>query len=148
MNESVFAQAVNLARSGRKVEARGLLQELLKVDRANEMAWLWYAECLDTPGERIRALEFCARFNPHAQRARQRLQALRRSEGAANDLGRTQPIFIQDVLPPRERKACPSPSPEEEWALSAGSAVFTVPPEEFSNEELRGLIRVPVLHNG
>jgi thioredoxin-like negative regulator of GroEL len=76
MNQALFIQAVGLARSGRKAEARDLFLELLKEDRANEMAWLWYVECIDTPAERIQALEICSRINPQAQRVRRKLLAL------------------------------------------------------------------------
>jgi hypothetical protein len=53
MNDTLFQQALVLARSGQKAEARELLREVLQTDRANEMAWLWYSDCVETLEERI-----------------------------------------------------------------------------------------------
>jgi hypothetical protein len=140
MTESMFVQAVGLARSGRRIEARDLFQKVLTADRTNEMAWLWYAECLDSPAERRRALETCARLNPQAQRVRMSLTALINGNPPSRDLGLTVPVTIRDheakqeaVKQTVEEKG--SLSQEDEWVLSAGSAVFTVPPERIAPDE-------------
>jgi hypothetical protein len=135
MTESMFTQAVGLARSGRKHEARDLFRQILRVDRTNEMAWLWYADCVDTLTERVQALETCARLNPQARRVRMALSVLQRGRPPSADLGRTQPVFIRRDEPEEEKKGLPPLSPEDEWVLSAGSAVFTVPPDSVSPDE-------------
>jgi hypothetical protein len=138
MNESMFVQAVGLARSGKKSEARDLFQQVLKVDRTNEMAWLWYAECMDTLAERRQALETCIRLNPQSHRVRLRLSALQQGNPPDNDVGRTQPVVIgskkKDPLQ-KDDKEISQLSPEDEWVLSDGSAIFTVSPERVASEE-------------
>jgi hypothetical protein len=134
MSESMFIQAVSLARSGRKVEARRLLEQILKADRTNEMAWLWYAECVETPAERARALEACMRINPQAQRARLSLSALQQTGQLANDDGLTIPVFIgeEEEHPARPDRVL---SNADQWVLSPESGVFTVSPEHITAEE-------------
>ena len=134
MSESMFIQAVSLARSGRKVEARRLLEQILKADRTNEMAWLWYAECVDTPAERTQALEACMRINPQAQRVRLSLSALHQTGQLSNDTGLTVPVFIGEeeefpLKPARPRSAA------DRWVTSPESGVFTVSPENITTEE-------------
>ena len=135
MSKSLFVQAVGLARSGRKREARDLFQQVLQVDRTNEMAWLWYAECVDTPAERLSALESCVRLNPQAQRVRLSLSALQHGNPPSDDPGLTQPVTIHPVELEQEKKKISPLSLEDEWIRSAGSAVFTVPPERVSLDE-------------
>ncbi len=92
MEESIFFEAVELAKTGRKAEARGLIQQVLSANPFNEMAWIWYADCATNEEERIRDLETGLRLNPNMPRVVAGLRALRR--GKPNDLGRTQPVFI------------------------------------------------------
>lgn len=80
MIESMLLEAVQLAREGRTVEARWLVQEVLRRDRSNETAWLLMADCAETREESIMALESCLRHVPNAPRARVGLDILR-SEG-------------------------------------------------------------------
>ena len=82
MIENILLEAVHLAREGRTVEARWLVQEVLRQDRANETAWLLMADCAETREESIMALESCLRHVPNAPRARVGLDILR-SEGHA-----------------------------------------------------------------
>lgn len=134
MSESMFIQAVSLARSGRKAEARKLLEQILKADRTNEMAWLWYAECVETPAERARALEACVRINPQAQRVRLSLSVLQQTGHLADDDGLTIPVFIgeEEERPPKSDRVL---SNADQWVLSPESGVFTVSPEHITAEE-------------
>jgi hypothetical protein len=135
MSESMFVQAVYLARSGKKSEARDLFQQVLALDRSNEMAWLWYAECADTQAERVQILETCARLNPQAQRVRLSLSSLQNGNPPADDLGMTQPVIIRSGEPAHEEKESPSSfSQEDAWVLSADSNVFTIPPERVPQD--------------
>jgi len=95
MEESIFFEAVELAKAGRKAEARGLIQQVLSANPFNEMAWLWYADCAVNEEERIRDLETGLRLNPNMPRVVAGLRALRR--GKTSDLGRTQPVFISQT---------------------------------------------------
>jgi hypothetical protein len=82
MNETLFPQAIELIKAGRKKEAGALLQAVLRADKTNEMAWLWLAECAETTEERVQALELCVRLNPKADLARQGLAKLLREKEA------------------------------------------------------------------
>jgi hypothetical protein len=142
MSESLFIEAVSLARSGRKAEARALFEQVLKADRTNEMAWLWYAECVDTPEDRKRALEACVRMNPQAQRVRLSLTALERTGSLADDAGLTQPVHVGDGTEDASAKANRVLTDKDQWVLSGAANVFTVspdhiPPEEFERIEKR-----------
>lgn len=135
MSESMFIEAVSLARSGRKAEARKLFEQVLKADRTNEMAWLWFAECVDTPLERANALEACMRINPQAQRVRLSLTALRRTGALSKDSGLTLPVQFEDEQSDSPAKANRVLSEQDQWVLSAESSIFTVSPEQIPPEE-------------
>lgn len=76
MIDTMLREAIELAQEGRKTEARWVLQEILRDDVTNESAWLWYADCGETRGDRVQALETCLRNNPGATRARAALDLL------------------------------------------------------------------------
>lgn len=162
VNGNVIQQAIHYAQAGRKADALRLLNEVLRIDRSNETAWLWYADCLETHEERVQALEACLRLNPNAIRARAGLRALRQEEYRSHhpDVGRTQPIFLHRDSPegnppspisvttgdqdgpteeaaPEFQKGAPSPdlSAQNEWVFSPGYSVFTVSPELITPEE-------------
>lgn len=179
--EMILREAIGLAREGRKTEARWLLEELLRTERANETAWLWYADCVETVDERVQALERCLRHNPNARRARAGLDLLRNPR-AARPAAETPPKAVETAdKPPAGGKPAeaavfisePEPAvqaaldaagvapafeltPEDEWLLSDGAAVFTVSPEALSPEEMEDMAarteaflsetRVPIRH--
>lgn len=72
----LIARAVELSRAGRKGEARGLLQEALLQESANERAWLWYVDTFQTAEERIKALRGMLTFLPNHPTATRALAAL------------------------------------------------------------------------
>ena len=165
MEENLFYQAVQLAREGRKIEARGLIQRVLSANPFYEMAWLWYADCAVNDDERIHDLEAGLRINPNMPRVMAGLRALQR--GKPTDLGRTQPVFIgkfngsksappfyglddnepsvQDVTK-TGGKPFVEPSAddlvfENVHEVGTWSAVFTVLPERISPEEFAEIER-------
>jgi len=74
MNGSeVVSHAQELIRSGKKLEARNLLTQLLKADPRNVPAWLWLVETLDTDDMRLQALQQCVRLNPEHPAAQKAL---------------------------------------------------------------------------
>ncbi len=144
MNNTVFVKAVGLARAGCKVEARGLLLDLLEEDSSDELVWLWLAECVNTQEERVQVLETCLEVNPQAQRARFRLAMLRHEERQANmdkaSLECTKPAATglqNDVSRGKENKSFSL----DEWRRSSGARVFTVPPELITPEELAHIVK-------
>lgn len=123
MNETKFLQAVNLVKAGHKKEASALFQAILRVDRTNELAWIWYAECLDTREERIRALELCIKLNPQAELACQGLARLHHENVAgqaksSNKDVRPGSASASQAAPPRPTPAFTFTEEEEKSLLA------------------------------
>lgn len=73
----ILQSAINLIKQGKKQEARGMLEGLLRHE-PNEVAhWFWYAETLDTPQQRVKVLELCLKANPGNAQAAKALHILR-----------------------------------------------------------------------
>lgn len=58
-------QAIALAQSGQRAEARALLEEVVAADPSIEMAWLWLATVSTDRNERIGFLERALTLNPN-----------------------------------------------------------------------------------
>ncbi|MBI3175939.1 MAG: hypothetical protein HYZ25_19635 [Chloroflexi bacterium] len=123
----LIARAAELSRAGRKGEARGLLQEALLQEPANERAWLWYVDTFQTAEERIKALRGMLTFLPNHPTATRALAALEaQSPRPAAPPPTTAPVPVA-APPPAAR---PTLSPEVLAALpkkKAGS-VPAAPP--------------------
>lgn len=158
--EISLSQAILLAKEGRKLEAGWILEEILRLDTSNELAWLWYADCAETIDERVKILQSCLRYNPLAERARTGLQILEKA-GSSSDTLSMQPdlqlpvtgqeagqelsmAFQIPVIEDQDDfkdQAIPYPSDEspaeaqDGWELSEGGAVFTVSPETITEDE-------------
>ncbi len=74
----ILQKAIQAARTGRRVEARDLLVELVEVDPRNEMAWMWLIGLVDSPEDRIIACENVLTLNPANAKVRAHLAELRR----------------------------------------------------------------------
>lgn len=146
--ETSLQEAITLVREGRQAEARRILENLLRVEQANETAWLWYVECVETAGERVQALERCLRHNPGASRARAALDLLRDprpgqpAADPAADQGQAaftvDPVFYAEIEFAAAADSAPvfELTPEDEWLLSGGAEIFTVSPDALTPEEL------------
>jgi len=77
LSENILNQAIALAKAGKKIEARNLLESLLETDRQNITAWLWYVDTWPDDQHRIKALELCSKYNPDNPRIQQALEVLR-----------------------------------------------------------------------
>jgi type II secretory pathway pseudopilin PulG len=77
--EGMLEQAISLARSGEKEEARELLERIVETDRDNELAWQWLALCAASRDDRIRALEQVVAINPTNTKARRVLAQMQES---------------------------------------------------------------------
>ncbi len=141
MNDTEFVKAVGLARAGQKAEARGLLLDILEDDSSDELVWLWLAECVNTPEERLQVLETCLEVLPDAERARFRLAMLRHEERQSNTdktkLGRAQLVSTEGQAGGKENKSLSL----DEWRCSVGAKVFTVPPEQITAEEFARIVQ-------
>jgi thioredoxin-like negative regulator of GroEL len=69
-------QAIAAAQSGRKAEARRLLEAVLDADERNEQAWLWLSNVVESNEERVICLENMLTINPDNDIARQALTVL------------------------------------------------------------------------
>lgn len=78
----LFREAVKLAKSGRRVEARNLLLELVDGNPDHELAWIWLSQLVDDPEDRIIALENALTINPDRPETAVRLETLRRQKQA------------------------------------------------------------------
>lgn len=84
--------AIALARQGQKLEARAILEALLRANPKDVSAWFWYAETLDTLEKRVHVLELCLKANPGNPQAVKALDALRaRLQPPAPALGADEP---------------------------------------------------------
>jgi hypothetical protein len=70
-------QAIVAAKSGRKAEARRLLEAVLDADERNERAWLWLSDVVESDEERFVCLENVLTINPDNEVAHKGLAALR-----------------------------------------------------------------------
>lgn len=125
---ALLQQAIELARTGEKGRARALLEEVIRADEYNEVAWMWMAAVVEHDGQRREALEIVLEINPENARAREALDRLggpraRRKAEAARDLASRiggeavdeaefQPIAARP--PQAEPAAAPPPEPSEE----------------------------------
>jgi hypothetical protein len=72
---------IALWKKGQKTEARLVFNTIIKNDRQNEKAWIWYIYCLETAGEKIAVLENFLRMFPNHKAALHALENLRMSGG-------------------------------------------------------------------
>src|SRR5579871_3898205 len=76
-DKDILAQAIDLARLGKKAEARHLIEEVCRRQAANAKAWLWRASLADSLPEAIGSLERVLALEPGNATARVWLEKLR-----------------------------------------------------------------------
>jgi hypothetical protein len=76
MTQDTLKQAISLSRAGKKLEARELLEGILKSDPLQEVAWLWFADTYQSAGRRLQVLDTALHLNPHSQMVVQAREAL------------------------------------------------------------------------
>jgi len=69
-------EAIALVQSGRKDEARPILYDLVRKNPKLELAWMWLAETLPDPFDRVKTLKECLRHNPESVLAKNGLAIL------------------------------------------------------------------------
>ncbi len=104
MNITLYQLAYQLSKTGRKAEARRLLEHILRIDNSSEQAWLLYSDCFDTRAERIQALEACIHLNPNAWSAVANLAALHRASQQDDNPNGLFPLIKYPVEPEVEFK--------------------------------------------
>ena len=79
MNSSgLLRHAIELARSGKRDEARAALLRVVDEDPRNELAWMWLAGLVDTLEDKVIACENVLTINPSNGKARAFLDELNR----------------------------------------------------------------------
>ena len=73
---ALLQRGITAARSGRSVEARQILEQVVKADPDNEMAWLWLSGLVTTREQKRTCLERVLRANPENVYARAGLARL------------------------------------------------------------------------
>lgn len=89
--ERQLKAGIRAARAGNTERARELLTGVLRIDRSNELAWIWLGQAVNTRQERRRCLEEVLKINPGNRPARAALNQLVGvvgSEGATFDVER------------------------------------------------------------
>ncbi len=77
----VLRRAVDLARAGKRVEARTILLDVVENDPRNEIAWMWLSGLVDSLDDQIIACENVLAINPANERVRLYLAELERRKG-------------------------------------------------------------------
>jgi tetratricopeptide (TPR) repeat protein len=75
-------QAIQAARSGRRIEARDLLLKVVESDPRNEIAWMWLSGLVDSLEDRMIACENVLTINPSNDKIRSYLSELERQQQA------------------------------------------------------------------
>jgi WD40 repeat protein len=76
MASQPLVEAIQLAKEGKKKEARLLFMEIIKKDPHDVMAYLWLVDLVTHPREKMELLERCLLFNPESMMARDALEVV------------------------------------------------------------------------
>lgn len=71
-------QAIGIAKSGQREQARDQLMDILRQNRHNEEAWFWLSTVVDKKEEEFKCLRNVLRLNPHHADAQQKLKDMGR----------------------------------------------------------------------
>ena len=110
--DDLLKQGIAALNAGRKMEARGLLTQVVEQDEHNETAWLWLSGAVDTDEERRTCLENVLAINPNNGVAKRGLESLIAKEGVRP---------LKSVSPPMPR-AEPAATPREQPAQPLAKA--------------------------
>ena len=76
-NNHLLSNAILLSRQGKKLDARLVLEKILESDPTNQIAWLWYADALDSPPQRLRTLERALQAHPEMDQVQKACSTIR-----------------------------------------------------------------------
>lgn len=113
----LLQRGIAAARSGRSVEARQMLQQVIDTTPDNEMAWLWLSGLMTTNEQKRACLEKVLQFNPEHVYARAGLTRLQ--EASQLDA---------DIMEARLALATSASASTSTAAIPATAAVPTVKP--------------------
>jgi hypothetical protein len=70
---NLLENAIALFKSGKKIDARQLLNTIIKAEPKNEIAWAWYIDTFPELEQRIELIEQYLKINPESQKAQKGL---------------------------------------------------------------------------
>jgi len=76
MENSLLQQGIQATKTGDHALARKLLVQVVQRDPNNEMAWIWLAQAMESPSQRLDCLRQVLRINPQNEPVRRAVQAL------------------------------------------------------------------------
>ena len=120
---SQLHEAVRLAQSGQRDDARNMLRQVVQSDPNNEMAWLWLASVAADQVEYERALTEVLRVNPGSQQARDLLNQFRQQYRTPPP--QTPPAY--QTPPPQAAYQAPPPQQRYDAPPSAQPAYYGAP---------------------
>jgi hypothetical protein len=119
MENQRLANAIQLSRSGRKAEAKQLLESILREDSANALAWLWMSDVVPEDAEKRVCLENVLAIDPENVLARRGLEILeQRSPEISETTESIQPPEVEEqpweepISYPEIAEPLPVPEPE------------------------------------
>lgn len=126
----LLAQGKQLARSGKKAEARQFLEQVTEMDAYNEDAWVWLAAVVETVEEQQICLENVLLINPNNAKAKAGLASLEGKSGSApvNGGGSAPAPKTKSTASDTSLDDLRSSFPEPPTATSSASSGY-VPPE-------------------
>jgi hypothetical protein len=145
---SQLHQAVELAQSGRRDEARQMFLSYLQTNPDNEVAWLWLASVAITQAEYQHALNQVLRVNPANERAQRLLDDFQRQQYGAPSPPpapvRTPPP-VAPVPPAYSQPYAAEPRPQPQWVPPVEERMYVPPYQEPPRAEP---VEVKVKHVG
>ncbi|MDX1992829.1 MAG: hypothetical protein SF029_10585 [bacterium] len=81
--DAMVREAMQAYRSGKKAEARALLEKATEIDQYNEQAWMWLSAVVDSPEDQRTCLENVLYINPNNENAKRGLQMLEAKLGSS-----------------------------------------------------------------
>lgn len=144
--QALLLRGIELARTGKKDEARAIFEQVIRADQVNEQAWLWMAAVARSTAERREALEIVLEINADNEQARAALNRLggprarRKADAAqaiADRIGSDDEIDeadFQPVLPPEE-PATPETEPEADLSPAEREAALARTLREVAHAE-------------
>jgi|GEM_PF-837105 len=138
MADDRLQSIIQLAHSGKTMEARHEYERIIKADPCDVTAWFWYAETWPSIEQRIQILEACLRANPGEEQVQQALAALT-SRGEKVVSPSTNKASKPDIIGPTLKTARPgqpsadNTSQKPQPATPAGKPFEGLPTKSISH---------------
>ena len=95
MFEDDLSRAMVLIKSGNKIDARKVLEQIVQEDPQNEKTWMWLADTYPDIPNRIAVLQECLRYKPDNLIARKWLATVKQAEVKEDKLSQESPDLQQ-----------------------------------------------------